>query len=460
KELIVMSDNVAHALSGAAGGIISMALTYPLITVSSRLQVQKDNKAVEAYKGGRDAIMKIIRIEGISGLYSGVNSAIFGIALTNVSQNLNLILIIGVYYYFYEWTKAAFEKSASPKRPISIKESMLSGAIAGALTAIITNPIWVVNTRMTTRKDSLDESIKSESSVKQVKQMKAKRLGTISTVLKIIEEDGIMAFWQGVKPALILVINPIIQYTAYEQLKVQLEKIKKLGSLDFFLLGAVSKLIATTLTYPYIVIKSRMQLRQSSKESSRYNSVMDGLRKIIQNEGVNGLYKGITYKLLQSLALQHFRNCEFVFAARWYATETTSSTSGLRLSFVLPHQAIYKNVEVQQVNIAATSGDMGILASHVPSIEQLKPGVIEVIENANTTKKFFVSGGFAIINPNSSLDINAVEAFPLEEFSPEAIRANLAEAQRTVTSGPSEEERNIAKVEVEVLESLQSALGK
>ncbi|RIB19123.1 F1 complex, delta/epsilon subunit of ATPase [Gigaspora rosea] len=146
-------------------------------------------------------------------------------------------------------------------------------------------------------------------------------------------------------------------------------------------------------------------------------------------------------------------------AARWYATEASASTSGLRLSFVLPHQTIYKGVEVQQVNIAATSGDMGILASHVPSIEQLRPGVVEVIENANTTKKFFVSGGFAIINPNSSLDINAVEAFPLEDFSPEAIRANLAEAQRTATSGSSEEERNIARVEVEVLESLQSALG-
>ncbi|CAG8560929.1 11396_t:CDS:2, partial [Scutellospora calospora] len=130
--------------------------------------------------------------------------------------------------------------------------------------------------------------------------------------------------------------------------------------------------------------------------------------------------------------------------ARWYATETSASVSGLRLSLVLPHQTIYKGVEVQQVNIAATSGDMGILASHVPSIEQLKP----------------VSGGFAIMNPNSSLDINAVEAYPLEEFSPEAIRANLAEAQRTVSSsGSSEEVKNIARIEVEVLESLQNALG-
>jgi F-type H+-transporting ATPase subunit delta len=39
--------------------------------------------------------------------------------------------------------------------------------------------------------------------------------------------------------------------------------------------------------------------------------------------------------------------------------------------------------------LAATSGDMGILANHVPSIEQLNPGIVEVIESAEITKKFF-----------------------------------------------------------------------
>jgi F-type H+-transporting ATPase subunit delta len=39
--------------------------------------------------------------------------------------------------------------------------------------------------------------------------------------------------------------------------------------------------------------------------------------------------------------------------------------------------------------LAATSGDMGILANHVPSIEQLNPGVVEIIESAEITKKFF-----------------------------------------------------------------------
>ncbi|KAI1320394.1 delta subunit of the central stalk of mitochondrial F1F0 ATP synthase, atp16 [Mortierella claussenii] len=141
---------------------------------------------------------------------------------------------------------------------------------------------------------------------------------------------------------------------------------------------------------------------------------------------------------------------------RSYATEVAAT--GLRLTFAVPHQTIYKDISVAQVNIAAVSGDMGILASHVPSIEQLRPGVIEVLEGA-ASKKFFVSGGFATMNPDSTLNINAIEAFPVEEFSAEAVRSNLAEAQRLVNSGATEEEKLAAKVEVEVLESLQAALS-
>ena len=91
---------------------------------------------------------------------------------------------------------------------------------------------------------------------------------------------------------------------------------------------------------------------------------------------------------------------------------------------------------------------MGILAQHVPSIEQLKPGLVEIIEESGGRKQFFcehllllesaelllvsfklcfehvltladlqVSGGFAVVQPGSQLSINAVEGFPLEDFS-------------------------------------------
>jgi F0F1-type ATP synthase epsilon subunit len=52
-------------------------------------------------------------------------------------------------------------------------------------------------------------------------------------------------------------------------------------------------------------------------------------------------------------------------------------------------QSIYKSQGVVQVNIPAESGEMGILANHVPSIEQLKPGLVEVIEESGSSKQFF-----------------------------------------------------------------------
>ena len=52
-------------------------------------------------------------------------------------------------------------------------------------------------------------------------------------------------------------------------------------------------------------------------------------------------------------------------------------------------QAIFKSADVVQVNIPAESGEMGVLANHVPTIEQLKPGLVEVIEEGGSSKQFF-----------------------------------------------------------------------
>jgi F-type H+-transporting ATPase subunit delta len=52
-------------------------------------------------------------------------------------------------------------------------------------------------------------------------------------------------------------------------------------------------------------------------------------------------------------------------------------------------QSIYKSQDVVQVNIPAESGEMGVLANHVPSIEQLKPGLVEVVEENGPAKQFF-----------------------------------------------------------------------
>ncbi|KIY44397.1 epsilon subunit of F1F0-ATP synthase N-terminal domain-containing protein [Fistulina hepatica ATCC 64428] len=130
----------------------------------------------------------------------------------------------------------------------------------------------------------------------------------------------------------------------------------------------------------------------------------------------------------------------------------------IKLSLVLPHETLFSSTDVVQVNIAAATGDMGILANHVPSIEPLRPGVVEVIELTGP-KKWFVSGGFATVHPNNKLTINAVEAAPLEDFSPEATRHNLAEALKVTDGNGSEADKLEARLEADVYEALQYALA-
>ncbi|KAE8375886.1 mitochondrial carrier domain-containing protein [Aspergillus bertholletiae] len=273
------SDNIAHALAGAGGGILSMVLTYPLITLSTRAQVESKR----AQSTTADAIRRIVQREGVSGLYSGLESALFGISVTNF-----------VYYYWYEWTRSTFEKAAAKASRASTKlttaESMIAGAIAGSATVLITNPIWVVNTRMTARKSESDEPTLPGAAKKT-------KASTISTLLDLLRQEGPKALFAGVLPALILVINPILQYTIFEQLKNVVERRRRMTPKDAFYLGALGKVLATSITYPYITVKSRMHV--ASKDGPK-ETLNGSLKRIIKEEGYVGLYKGIGPKVTQS----------------------------------------------------------------------------------------------------------------------------------------------------------------
>ena len=179
----------------------------------------------------------------------------------------------------------AFERAAlragRASRKLTTLESIIAGAIAGSATVLITNPIWVVNTRMTARKSADGKSFSSDRT--------AKKLSTIGTLLSIIKNEGLMRLFAGVMPALVLVINPILQYTVYEQLKNFVEKKRRITPRDSFYLGALGKLAATSITYPYITVKSRMHV--AGKNGTEENT-FSSLRRILREEGWSGLYGG------------------------------------------------------------------------------------------------------------------------------------------------------------------------
>ncbi|KAG2152211.1 peroxisomal membrane protein PMP47B [Suillus cothurnatus] len=287
----MVSDSAIHSLAGAAGGIVAMSATYPLIVLSTRaaVDVKNDSKSVVQH------LLDIVKREGVVGLYSGLSPSLLGIAVTN-----------GVYYYFYERSRGIILNSRQGSKALTMLESMLAGVIAGSATTTISNPIWVVQT---------SQAVRAEPSSSEPSNSRAapRRPSVLQTIRAIIAKDGLNGFFRGLGPALVLVINPVLQYTVFEQLKNILIKkrtlklraggfgsaVAVLSDWDFFVLGALSKLVATGSTYPYIVLKSRLQAGQARAE--QYKSSLDGLASILKEEGIQGLYKGVGSKLLQSV---------------------------------------------------------------------------------------------------------------------------------------------------------------
>jgi len=134
------------------------------------------------------------------------------------------------------------------------------------------------------------------------------------------------------------------------------------------------------------------------------------------------------------------------------------ATNTIRLSLVLPHQALYNSTEVLSVQLPAQTGDMGILAHHEPTLEALRPGVVEVKEASGASKKWFISGGFATVHPDNALTVNAVEGAPLEDFSLEAARSRLTEVAKVLSGSGSDKDKMEARLEKEVYEAVVSAL--
>lgn len=124
--------------------------------------------------------------------------------------------------------------------------------MTGSATSIISNPIWVVQTAQAV--ESMSDPTTSSSSASTHEPVR--KLSILQTVQRILATDGPLGFMRGIGPALVLVINPVIQYTVFEQLKNILVKRRTAASraargvataaagltdLDYFLLGALSK---------------------------------------------------------------------------------------------------------------------------------------------------------------------------------------------------------------------------
>ncbi|KAJ7944647.1 ATP synthase subunit delta [Quillaja saponaria] len=135
----------------------------------------------------------------------------------------------------------------------------------------------------------------------------------------------------------------------------------------------------------------------------------------------------------------------------------SSIPSKITVNFVLPYASELSTKEVDMVIVPATTGQMGVLPGHVPTIAELKPGILSVHEG-NDVIKYFLSSGFAFIHANSVADIIAVEAVPIDRIDPSLVQKGLAEFTQKLNSAANDLEKAEAQIGVDVHSALNSAL--
>jgi solute carrier family 25 (peroxisomal adenine nucleotide transporter), member 17 len=270
-----------HAVSGTAGGSISMTLFYPLDVIRTHQQV------------GKESIMSLLKEEGISSMYKGLAPVIASLAASNF-----------VYFYTNNLFKVLVRKFSGEKT-VTVAQNLLVASLAGVVNVMTTCPMWVANTRL--KLQSSKQNTLQESQNKQVPYT-----GLIDCMRRIYKEEGVQALWNGAGSSLMLVSNPTIHFVVYDKVKsiidrrVKADGRKYLSSFEIFLTGAIAKALATIFTYPIQVAQSR-QRANKDKSGSTFANTFKILADIFKIDGVLGWFVGMNAKLVQTILTAAFQ---------------------------------------------------------------------------------------------------------------------------------------------------------
>lgn len=280
-------DSFADGAAGSAGGISAITVFYPLNIIRTQLQTDDPTKKERTMF---QVLTDIIAEGGLPSLFKGWWGQIVALGTSNF-----------VYFYVYNMLKVIVQKRTNAV--ITPFVNLAVGAVAGVVNVLMTTPLWMVSTKLATQKPNAGGE----------KPMK----GMIDGLIQCHKEMGVKGLWKSVGPNLILVSNPTIHFFTYERVRIVFQKIAEkrgtpINSFEFFCMGAVSKAIATVLTYPVQIAQSQLRNDKKSKDGKfKYNGTMDCLAKIYTDAGFAGWFRGIGAKLWQTVLTAAFQFMTF-----------------------------------------------------------------------------------------------------------------------------------------------------
>lgn len=273
-QVFLGTREVGEFLSGALAGAMTKAVLAPLETIRTRMVVGVGSRSIAG------SFVQVIEQQGWQGLWAG-----------NTINMLRIVPTQAIELGTFEWVKRAMTstqekwiRDGNPKLQfgdftLSFPLSWLSpvgvaGAAAGIAGTLVCHPLEVVKDRLTVRPDDYPNLIVA--------------LG------KIYKDGGVGALYSGLAPTLVgMLPYSTCYYFMYDKLKTSYcvaKKKKKLSRAEMLLLGAISGLTSSTISFPLEVARKRLMV--GALQGKCPPNMVAALAEVVREEGVMGLYRG------------------------------------------------------------------------------------------------------------------------------------------------------------------------
>ncbi|TFJ85341.1 hypothetical protein NSK_003389 [Nannochloropsis salina CCMP1776] len=332
---------LAEALSAAEGGAISTAVLYPLEVIKTVIQASKtkeqkqsrqatttaatEDEQTSSAEGERnvaaaaaavaasaadplsgepapeegdegsdedssvlttqDVAKEIYRRAGLGGFFGGVQYS-----------SLQSSLEKSIYFYAYSTMKGVVKVLNGGR--FGVRENLLVGYLSEVVHLPVTVPIEVVVTRIITSQGRLKSWTEAAK--------------------EVLKEGGPSGLYKGIPAYGVLCLKPAIQYTLFEQLRRGILSllsrrrgvpVRALSAWQAFLLGALSRALATLIIFPWIRVRKMLMAQgkgvregeEGGREGGKEATVLFTLQKTLRDEGVPGLYRGMAPELTRGV---------------------------------------------------------------------------------------------------------------------------------------------------------------
>ncbi|EME30592.1 Mitochondrial carnitine/acylcarnitine carrier-like protein [Galdieria sulphuraria] len=256
-------------LAGTAGGTAQLLVGHPFDTIKVKLQNQPwvPPGQTPQYTGAIDAVKKTVGKEGLGGLYKGMGAPLAFVAVFNAvlfASNGQMKRIV---------------HGEDDKSLMTIPEFALCGAGAGLAVSFVACPTELIKCRL---------QAQSADSATVYK-------GPVDCARQVWKSRGTLGLFKGLGATLGREVPAnAIYFSVYEYTKglfvPQGGSKEDLGSGALLLAGGIAGLMFWGTVYPIDVVKTRIQT--DSDTLPKFRGIVDATRKIVQQEGLRGLYKG------------------------------------------------------------------------------------------------------------------------------------------------------------------------